>query len=186
MSSLFKVRFWKCSAGAVAVMTALTIPLLLGVTSLGIEVGHWYMAQRTMQGAADAAAISAAAEYIADGGSGTTYQTVGVNYALTNGFTIPTSQVCLITSSGNNCGTVLSIDSRTLVCVNPPCVVVEITEDTSTWLTTAASFMPSAGTLVQSIPTPTLIARATVAAKSHTQTTTTKGDRKSTRLNSSH
>ena len=175
MISLFKARFWKCSAGAVAVMTALTIPLLLGVTSLGVEVGHWYMAQRTMQGAADAAAISAAAEYIADGGSGTTYQTVGVNYALTNGFTIPTSQVCLITSSGNNCGTVLSIDSRALVCANPPCVVVEITENTSTWLTTAASFMPGAGTLVQSIPTPTLIARATVAAKSHTQTTTTKG-----------
>jgi Flp pilus assembly protein TadG len=174
----FKNRLWKCSAGAVAIMTALTIPLLLGVTSLGVEVGHWYMAQRTMQGAADAAAISAAAQYIADyptNPNSTTYQTVGVNYASTNGFTIPTSQVCLITSSGNNCGTVLSLDSRTLVCVNPPCVVVEITEDTSTWLTTTASLIPGAGTLVQSIPTPTLIARATVAAKSQTQSTTTKG-----------
>jgi Flp pilus assembly protein TadG len=178
MISPFENRFWKCSAGAVAIMTALTIPLLLGVTSLGVEVGHWYMAQRTMQGAADAAAISAAAQYIADyptNPNSTTYQTVGVNYASTNGFTIPTSQVCLITSSGNNCGTVLSLDSRSLVCVNPPCVVVEITEDTSTWLTTTASLMPGVGTLVQSIPTPTLIARATVAAKSQTQTTTTKG-----------
>lgn len=175
MISRLKNRFWKCSAGAVAVMTALTIPLLLGVTALGIEVGHWYAGQRTMQGAADAAAISAAAEYIADGGSGTAYQTVGVNYAFTNGFTIPTANVCLVTSSGNNCGTVLSLDPRALVCANPPCVVVEITQNTATWVTTAASLMPGASSIVQSIPTPTLKARATVSAKSQTQTTTTKG-----------
>jgi Flp pilus assembly protein TadG len=40
MISHFNSRFWKCSAGAVAVMTALTIPLLVGVTSLGVEIGH--------------------------------------------------------------------------------------------------------------------------------------------------
>src|SRR2546423_12696229 len=51
--------FRKCSAGVVAVVTAMVLPLLLGFTSLGVEVGHWYLAQRQMQGAADAAAISA-------------------------------------------------------------------------------------------------------------------------------
>ncbi|HYZ41185.1 MAG TPA: pilus assembly protein TadG-related protein, partial [Stellaceae bacterium] len=51
-------------------MTALvfagTLPVIVGFTSLGIETGHWYYKQRQMQGAADAAAISAAAQYIAD------------------------------------------------------------------------------------------------------------------------
>ena len=53
-----------CSAGVVAVVTAMVLPLLLGFAALGTEVGHWYLAQRQMQGAADAAAISAAAQYI--------------------------------------------------------------------------------------------------------------------------
>jgi Flp pilus assembly protein TadG len=55
-----------CSAGVVGVVTAMVLPVLLGFTSLGVEIGHWYLAQRQMQGAADAAAISAAAQYIAD------------------------------------------------------------------------------------------------------------------------
>src|SRR6516165_6571873 len=41
-----KKQFWKCSAGAVAVVTALVLPVSLGFTSLGIEVGHWYLGQR--------------------------------------------------------------------------------------------------------------------------------------------
>ena len=111
-------RFLACSQGAVAVVSAIVFPVLLGFTSLGIEVGHWYLVQRTMQGSADAAAISAAAQYIADFPTNpnlTTYQKVGVSYAFINGgYTIPTSQVCLVTSSGNSCGTVLSLDSRPL------------------------------------------------------------------------
>jgi Flp pilus assembly protein TadG len=177
MNSLFRKRFWKCSAGAIAVTTALVLPVLLGMASLGTEVGHWYFGQREMQGAADAAAISAAAQYIADyptNPNSTTYQTVGVNYASTNGFTIPTANVCLVTSSGNNCSTVLSLDSRALVCANPPCVVVEITQNTGIWLTTKASFMPGPRE-IEGIPTPTLKARAIVSAKSQTQTTTSKG-----------
>jgi Flp pilus assembly protein TadG len=177
MISQFKNRLWKCSAGAVAVTTALVLPVLLGMASLGVEVGHWYLGQREMQGAADAAAISAAAQYIKDyptNPNSTTYQTVGVNYASINGFTIPTANVCLVTSSGNNCSTVLSLDSRALICANPPCVVVEITQNTATWLTTKLSFEPGKR-VIEAIPTPTLLARAIVSAKSQTQTTTSKG-----------
>jgi Flp pilus assembly protein TadG len=181
MNSRFKNRFWKCfaakprvsafggsSAGAVAVTTALVLPVLLGMVSLGVEVGHWYLDQREMQGAADAAAISAAAEYICHYNTpnlcNTGYQTVGVNYASLNGFTIPTQNVCLWTSNGNNC------DSQqipfTPIC--PPsgyvCVAVEITQNTATWLTTKASFEPgSGGKVIQAIPTPTLMARSVVA-----------------------
>jgi Flp pilus assembly protein TadG len=180
MSSQFKNRLWNCSAGAVAVMTALAFPVLLGFTSLGVEVGHWYLGLRQIQGAADAAAISAAAQYIADyptNPSSLTYQTVGVNYALTNGYTISTTNVCLIPVSGaDNCGTVRALDSRPIVCAAGPCVVVEITQNTAAWLSTQMSLQPgAAGQIVQAIPTPTLKARAIVRALSLTTSTTTKG-----------
>jgi Flp pilus assembly protein TadG len=171
-----------CSAGVVAVVTAMVLPLLLGFTSLGVEVGHWYLVQRQMQGAADAAAISAAAQYIADYNAGNvasvTYQTVGANYASLNGFTIPSANVCLVISSGDNCSTVRSLDSRTIICGHVPCVVVEITQNTALWSSTQGSLEPT-GTgqigVAQAIPTPTLKARAIVSAKSTTTTTTTNG-----------
>jgi Flp pilus assembly protein TadG len=179
MISQFKNRFWKCSAGAVAVTTALVLPVLLGMTSLGVEVGHWYLGQREMQGAADAAAISAAAEFVYSRGAGTSYQTVGMNYALTNGYTMPAANVCLVSSSGNNCGTVLSLDSRPIsancgTAATPYCVVVEITQNTATWLSTKASFEPGSH-MVKAIPTPTLKARAIVAVNEQVQSTTNKG-----------
>jgi Flp pilus assembly protein TadG len=169
-----------CSAGVVAAVTAIVLPVLLGFTSLGVEVGHWYLAQRQMQGAADAAAISAAAQYIVDYNAGNvaslTYQTVGANYASLNGFTIPSANVCLVISSGDNCSPVLSLDSRAIICAHKPCVVVEITQNTALWSTTQKSVQPT-GLIgkVQAIPTPTLFARAIVSAKSTTTTTTTNG-----------
>ena len=172
-------RFLTCPRGAVAIITAFALPVLLGFASLGIEVGHWYLGQRTMQGAADAAAISATAQYIADANAGnsssTTYQTVGVAYASLNGYTIPTSNVCLVSSSGNNCFSVLALDSRPIVCASPPCIVVEITQNTAQWLTTKMSLEPSTTNLVQSIPGPTIGARAIVSANSQTQTITKEG-----------
>jgi Flp pilus assembly protein TadG len=161
-------------------MTALVLPVLLGFTSLGVEVGHWYLGLRQMQGAADAAAISAAAQYIADyptNPNSLTYQTVGVSYASINGYTIATTNVCLVPASGSdNCGTVRSLDSRPIVCTQGPCVVVEITQNTANWLTTRMSLEPrAAGQIVQAIPTPTLKARAIVRAISQTTTETTSG-----------
>jgi len=184
-----KNQFWtrirrlpSCSAGAVAVVTAIVLPALLGFTGLGVEIGHWYFTQRHMQGAADAAAISAAAEYIQNV-NGTSYQQVGVNYASLNGFTISTSNVCLVAAGGDNCDTVRSLDSRTITCPASTtsngittawaCVVVEITQNTATWLTTKASLMPSGLGKVQSIPTPTLLARSIVAIKVVTSPATT-------------
>jgi Flp pilus assembly protein TadG len=171
--------FLTCQRGAVAIITAFALPVFLGFTSLGIEVGHWYLGQRIMQGAADAAAISATVQYIADviagNSNSTTYQTVGVSYASVNGYTIPTSNVCLVSSSGNNCSSVLALDSRPIVCASPPCIVVEITQNTAQWLTTQMSLEPSTANLVKSIPGPIIGARAIVSAKSTTTTMTTNG-----------
>jgi Flp pilus assembly protein TadG len=169
--------FRRCSMGAVAVLTALILPVLLGFTSLGVEVGHWYLAQRQMQGGADAAAISAAAEYIHQYNSGnpasTSYQTVGQTYASLNGFTIPTSNICLYTASGTNPGcTAGSVDTRLITCTAPPCIVAEVTQNTLNWVTTRASAEPT-GQIgrVQAIPTPTIMARAVVAIGTALSTT---------------
>jgi hypothetical protein len=167
-----KLSFHNCSSGAVGVLTALTVPVLIGFASLGVEVGHWYSMQRVMQGAADAAAISATAQYVKDYNAGnqtsTTYKNVGVNYARLNGFTIPTANVCLIDPNGaDGCGSVEALDTRPVICQSPPCVVVEITQNTADWLSTQASLEPNPqGGGLQAIPTPTLLARAVVSAKS--------------------
>ena len=181
MAKIFR-RLIGCSTGAVAVVTAIALPLLLGFGSMGVEVGHWYLTQRQMQGAADAAAISAAAQYIRDQiasngtSTSTTYQTVGQTYASANGFSIPTANVCLVPVSGpHNCDPVLALDSRSLGCTAPPCIVVEITQNTLTWLTTQRSVRPT-GTVgtVSAIPTPTLLARSVVSV-SLTLTSSTTG-----------
>ena len=166
----------ECSVGAVAVVTAIVFPLLLGFGSLGIEVGHWYLVQRQMQGAADAAAISATAQYVKDYNLGNqtsqTFKTVGVQYAALNGFTIPASNVCLIDPSGvDGCAAIEAIDTRPVICNSRPCIVVEIKQDTSLWSTTRASLEPNGLGHTQAIPTPTLLARAVVSAKSQLNTT---------------
>jgi len=163
-------RFLRSSSGAVAVVTAFVLPLLIGFGSLGIEVGHWYLLQREMQGAADAAAISAAAQYLQDTIAGntasTTYQTTGQHYAGLNGFSIPVANTCLVTASGDNCGPVRALDTRQINCFMPAataCVVVEITQDTFQWLSTKTSFEPNGLGVIKPIPTPTLVARSVVA-----------------------
>jgi len=176
-------RFVQSSSGAVAVMTALVMPLLLGFGSIGVEVGHWYLYEREMQGAADAAAISAASQYIADeiASNGTTtstaYQMVGQTYAGLNGFTIPLANTCLITLSGDNCGPVRSLDPRPIICSAPPCIVVEITQPTLQWLSAKASMQPNGLGRVQSVSSvaPTLVARSVVSLVL-TQTQTVQGN----------
>src|SRR5690349_20105135 len=169
-----KLSLRKCTAGAVGVVTAIVLPILLGFGSLGIEVGHWYLVQRQMQGAADASAISAAAQFIEDQIAGnttsTTYRNVGQSFASANGFTIPIPNTCLIAADGDNCGTVRSLDSRPIICSAPPCIVVEITQDTFQWLTTKASMEPNGLGSVKSIPAPTLQVRAIVSMSQTTKT----------------
>ena len=56
-------RFRNDEAGSYLVVTALLLPALIGVVGLGTEGGLWYLRHGKMQGAADAAAVSAATEY---------------------------------------------------------------------------------------------------------------------------
>src|ERR1700680_3314691 len=47
-------------SGVVAVLVALALPVLVGSMGLAAETSYWYVHQRGMQNAADAAAIAAA------------------------------------------------------------------------------------------------------------------------------
>ena len=46
--------------GAVAVLVALLLPLIMGMAGLAVDVGSWYMTQGQLQAAADAAALAGA------------------------------------------------------------------------------------------------------------------------------
>jgi Putative Flp pilus-assembly TadE/G-like len=78
-----------CCSGGIAVMTGIALPVLFGATAFGIDVSSWYLKQRSMQGGADAAAISAAAAYLAGGD----LVAEGKNYASKNGWTDGSNQV---------------------------------------------------------------------------------------------
>jgi len=63
-SSSFDVRsLCNDQRGAVAIMAGLCATVLVGFGALAIDVGSWQVAQRSMQGAADAAAYSAGIAY---------------------------------------------------------------------------------------------------------------------------
>jgi Flp pilus assembly protein TadG len=49
--------------GAVAVLSALSLPVLLGFAGLAIEVNYWYLEKRKLQEAADSGALAGAYEY---------------------------------------------------------------------------------------------------------------------------
>ncbi|MCO5965397.1 pilus assembly protein TadG-related protein [Sinorhizobium meliloti] len=53
----------KDERGTVAVIAAITLPVLVGAMGLGAETGYWYLEQRKLQHAADVAAHAAAVRY---------------------------------------------------------------------------------------------------------------------------
>lgn len=78
-----RAGFVKDARGGIAVTTAILLPALAGFAGLGVEIGTWYFERRAMQGAADAAAFSAAIAAIA----GTSWSAEGFGVAAQDGFT---------------------------------------------------------------------------------------------------
>ncbi len=70
--------------GTIAVMTGLGAAALAGFTALAIDVASWQVSQRSMQGATDAAAYSAAVAFNNSGG--TTYITQAKGIAAAQGY----------------------------------------------------------------------------------------------------
>ena len=75
-------------SGATAVVVAVTLTALMGFAAMAIDVGHWYGDKRLAQGAADAAAYSAAVDMAAGdtiAGATAAAKAVTAQYGLTNG-----------------------------------------------------------------------------------------------------
>jgi len=62
MNSATKPSFWKDPSGGVLVYTALGMMVLIGAAGLAIDMGSWYSTRRSVQSAADAAALAGALE----------------------------------------------------------------------------------------------------------------------------
>jgi len=96
-------RFRKNQVGNIAILTALTLPILIGFAGLGTESGLWYYMHHKMQDAADSAAISAATAYSGSSSSSITTQADGVTalYGFTHGSNGTTVVVNRPPSTGN-------------------------------------------------------------------------------------
>ena len=60
-------RGW--NSGNVAVLFGITLPVIVGATGLGVDIGYWYYQARTLQSAADAAAYDGTVALMAGGTS---------------------------------------------------------------------------------------------------------------------
>jgi hypothetical protein len=101
------LELWSAFAserGNVAIITAIMLPVLIGGFGIGFETAGWYQTQRSMQNAADSAAIAAAS----NGGASYSGEANAVTsaYGLTNGsagVTVATSNTAACPSGGNTC-----------------------------------------------------------------------------------
>ena len=80
---IMKVK--ECEQGAMAVLVALALPVLIGLTGLAMDAGGWYVKVRTLQTAADAAALSGAYT-LANGGSSAEIEAAALSDANDNSF----------------------------------------------------------------------------------------------------
>ncbi|OYV42447.1 MAG: hypothetical protein B7Z75_12865 [Acidocella sp. 20-57-95] len=99
--------------GSVALIVALSAPILIGATGLAVDIGYWYEEQEVIQSAADAAALAAATASIKYGittssagttfasGTGETFAVAAANNATNGAFTFSSSGSYKITLSAN-------------------------------------------------------------------------------------
>ena len=87
--------FWKSGAlrrllldqsAAIAATAAIALPAVIGAAGFGVDVGYWYVTKRNFQGAADAAALSAAVAYASGNAIGyvTEAQAVAAQHGVPN------------------------------------------------------------------------------------------------------
>lgn len=87
---LFCARFFANQAGVSAILVGLCLAAILGAAGLAVDVGLWYADRRAAQGAADAAAYSAAVDYTKSSSPSVAFSTasakaVAAQYGFVNG-----------------------------------------------------------------------------------------------------
>ena len=91
------MKFWKNRKGNIAVMAALTMPIVVGGAGLGVETGYWYYTQLKLQQAADAAVYAAALEL--HEGNNSEMLSSATAAATLNGYTSGTDTIAMVTPS---------------------------------------------------------------------------------------
>lgn len=104
-------RLWRNERGAISVITALVLPAFIGTLGLGIEVSYWLLRNRSLQNAADSAAIAAS-----QAGTGYAAQAKAVTrqYGLVDGakgVTVTASNTAACPSGGSDCYSVTVADT---------------------------------------------------------------------------
>ena len=106
-------RFIKDTSGSVLIYVGLTSFVFLGFAGLAVDVGHWYASKRTMQSAADAAALGGVFA-VKNGSSESTIVSMAKNDAALNGYDAAMGAVVTINyppSSGPNAGDMSAIEA---------------------------------------------------------------------------
>tara|TARA_B100000686_G_scaffold349037_1_gene441492 strand:+ start:905 stop:2191 length:1287 start_codon:yes stop_codon:yes gene_type:complete len=93
--------------GAVLPIVALMLPVILGMTALGVDTGYWLMHQRDLQSAADAAAMAAAYEYA--NGFSENMDFAATKEATQNGFDVTDGDVLTLTTDETGDNPIISV-----------------------------------------------------------------------------
>jgi Flp pilus assembly protein TadG len=105
--------------GGVAVLMAMSLTTMLGFTGLATEAAVWYVDKRNMQGAADAAAFSAATAEAA-GANSTSFTAAAKAVTAQYGFTAGTGGVAITVNNPPHSGNYTSNTSAIEVLVSQP------------------------------------------------------------------
>jgi len=93
--SKFRRGFFSDDRGAVAIIMGLVLPVIIGMVGLAVEVGSWFGERRSLQSAADAAALAGAWDLLS--GSNDTVTTSATTYATRNGFSTSSGTITVNT-----------------------------------------------------------------------------------------
>ena len=88
-------RFAQDTSGGIMIWTGLGLPVILGVSGLGLDTALWYLERRVMQSAVDSAAISAALTK-ASGGDATAINAAVAKALAASKFTVKASDVLTV------------------------------------------------------------------------------------------
>ena len=105
--------------GALAVMLALMLPIMLGFVGLGVEVGFWYKSRRDLQSVADAAAIGGAYE-VKDGFTSTTITATATTEATRNGLDTASGETIAVNYQYPTSGSYTGDDNAVEVLITRP------------------------------------------------------------------
>lgn len=103
-------RFLRDEAGSYVIVSSLLMPVLIGTTALGTEVGMWLYNRQTLQSAADSAAISGATAHYYGADIQTAAKALAASYGYIDGVNGVSVTIDRPPTSGNYTGNVDAVE----------------------------------------------------------------------------